>query len=127
MTRKAFYLLVALFLLSHSGFAKSKTHPGETIYKKYCLSCHGAKGKGDGPAGKALKPKPRDFTKGKFKYGCSPKALFKIVSNGVPKTAMPSWKKTLKASQIKNVVDYILKKFVPKKIQQKCLKKKKKS
>lgn len=32
------------------------------IYAQKCVSCHGAQGKGDGPAGKYLNPKPNDFT-----------------------------------------------------------------
>jgi mono/diheme cytochrome c family protein len=31
------------------------------IYTQKCVSCHGAQGKGDGPAGKYLNPKPNDF------------------------------------------------------------------
>ena len=31
------------------------------LYAKNCTMCHGAGGKGDGPAGKALKPPPGDF------------------------------------------------------------------
>ena len=33
----------------------------QTLYTKNCTMCHGAGGKGDGPAGKALKPPPGDF------------------------------------------------------------------
>ena len=31
------------------------------IYAQKCVSCHGVQGKGDGPAGKYLNPKPNDF------------------------------------------------------------------
>jgi len=31
------------------------------IYAQKCVSCHGPQGKGDGPAGKYLNPKPNDF------------------------------------------------------------------
>jgi|SRR5262249_40064899 len=31
------------------------------IYSQRCVSCHGPQGKGDGPAGKFLNPKPNDF------------------------------------------------------------------
>jgi mono/diheme cytochrome c family protein len=34
--------------------------------KGNCVSCHGEKGKGDGPAGKTLDPKPRDLTSSEF-------------------------------------------------------------
>lgn len=41
---------------------------GKTTYETLCLSCHGATGKGDGPAGQALTPAPRDFSTGDFKF-----------------------------------------------------------
>jgi mono/diheme cytochrome c family protein len=31
---------------------------GKVIYKEYCSQCHGATGKGDGPAVSGLNPKP---------------------------------------------------------------------
>jgi len=31
------------------------------IYAQKCVSCHGPQGKGDGPAGKYLNPRPNDF------------------------------------------------------------------
>jgi len=39
---------------------------GKTTYETLCLSCHGATGKGDGPAGAVLDPRPRDFSIGEF-------------------------------------------------------------
>ncbi len=33
-----------------------------------CATCHGATGAGDGIAGAALNPKPRNFNEGQFKY-----------------------------------------------------------
>jgi mono/diheme cytochrome c family protein len=43
---------------------------GKVIYtgKGTCWTCHGQAGKGDGPAGKALNPAPRDFSVGSFKF-----------------------------------------------------------
>lgn len=32
------------------------------IFNQRCVTCHGQSGKGDGPAGGALNPKPRDWT-----------------------------------------------------------------
>ncbi len=65
---------------------------GKAIYAENCVSCHGPDGDGKGPAAIAIPgAKPRDFTKGEFKYGSSPEELFKTISQGVPDTAMPSW------------------------------------
>ncbi|HEU4431010.1 MAG TPA: cytochrome c [Myxococcota bacterium] len=43
---------------------------GKAVYtgKGTCWTCHGQAGKGDGPAGKALNPAPRDFSVGSFKF-----------------------------------------------------------
>lgn len=43
---------------------------GKAVYtgKGTCWTCHGQEGKGDGPAGKALNPAPRDFSVGAFKF-----------------------------------------------------------
>ena len=37
---------------------------GAKVYKTNCSICHGDKGMGDGPAGMALVPKPRNFVEG---------------------------------------------------------------
>lgn len=42
--------------------SESETTAGEIIFKSYCVSCHGLKAKGDGPAAAALKKKPADLT-----------------------------------------------------------------
>src|SRR5882724_6384764 len=35
---------------------------GKAMYKQYCSACHGAEGKGDGPAAFTLKTPPPDLT-----------------------------------------------------------------
>src|SRR5688572_29086887 len=35
---------------------------GPDLYRHYCATCHGRDGKGDGPAGRALKVPPSDLT-----------------------------------------------------------------
>lgn len=58
---------------------------GETIFKTSCAVCHGNTGEGDGPAGIALNPRPKDFTRRLFK----PAYLKEILLQGVPGSAMP--------------------------------------
>lgn len=36
---------------------------GETVYVRYCAACHGAGGRGDGPAAGALRVAPADLTR----------------------------------------------------------------
>jgi mono/diheme cytochrome c family protein len=62
---------------------------GKKLAETNCVSCHGASGKGDGPAAAALTPKPADWTSPKVQ-GESEGALFWKISNG--RGPMPPWK-----------------------------------
>lgn len=71
---------------------------GETLFKKQCRVCHGAEGKGDGPAADFLFPKPRNFSTGAFKVRSTPSGsppadqdLFRTITQGMPGSAMPSF------------------------------------
>jgi mono/diheme cytochrome c family protein len=74
---------------------KSKKSPGGNVAsgKKLadtnCVSCHGASGKGDGPAAAALNPKPADWTSAKVQSESEGELFWKI-SNG--RGPMPPWK-----------------------------------
>lgn len=59
--------LVALLIPAVAG-AAGDADAGKGTYTTLCVSCHGTTGKGDGPAGAALNPKPRDFSIGDYKY-----------------------------------------------------------
>ena len=48
---------------------QSDKSSGETMYKDYCAVCHGADGKGGGPAATALKTAPPDLTTMAKRYG----------------------------------------------------------
>lgn len=57
----------ALLLMLPSA-ALGDAQAGKSVYETNCLSCHGPSGKGDGPVGQALNPRPRDFSRGEFKF-----------------------------------------------------------
>jgi mono/diheme cytochrome c family protein len=70
--------------------ADAKTvEQGEKVAKINCVSCHGAKGKGDGVAAAALNPKPADWTSGRVQEETDGELFWKI-SNG--RGPMPPWK-----------------------------------
>jgi mono/diheme cytochrome c family protein len=78
--------------------AASVLTEGERAYALYCRTCHGDKGDGKGPAAKGLRPPPRDFTLGTFKFaavagGSLPhdEDLVRIVRGGLHGTAMLGW------------------------------------
>src|SRR5438477_4870458 len=61
---------------------------GEKIYKLRCTPCHGPQGKGDGPLGKSLNPKPRDHTNAAYMHSRTDAQLIEVITNG--KGAMPA-------------------------------------
>ena len=62
---------------------------GKKVADVNCVSCHGAKGKGDGAAAAALNPKPADWTSTKVQAESDGEIFWKL-STG--RGAMPSWK-----------------------------------
>ena len=77
-------LILAGTFLAAPAFADDTADltKGKDAFNLYCASCHGQTGDGMGPVGKALKPAPRDFTIGDFKYGGSDQDIFDVISNG---------------------------------------------
>lgn len=61
---------------------------GKQSYTTNCLTCHGEKGDGKGPAGQYLTPPPRHFGKDKFKKGNKPEQIFESITKGLPGTSM---------------------------------------
>ena len=53
-----------LSLLVGCGAPRSEDPKGDArmIWETRCVNCHGVGGRGDGPAGTATSPRPRDFT-----------------------------------------------------------------
>ena len=68
---------------------KKVVEQGEKVAKVNCVSCHGAKGKGDGVAASALTPKPADWTSSRVQSETDGELFWKI-SNG--RGPMPPWK-----------------------------------
>jgi mono/diheme cytochrome c family protein len=71
---------------------------GKLAYTQYCRACHGDNGDGKGPAARGLRPPPRDFTTGTFKFaavagGTLPhdEDLDRIIRSGLHGTAMLAW------------------------------------
>jgi len=80
---------------------------GAAVFKTNCAMCHGAEGKGDGIAGKALKPPPRNFVEGKWTRGGGELAMFATIQNGVPGTSMQGYKDALPAKDRWALVQFI--------------------
>ncbi|MFN7917700.1 MAG: c-type cytochrome [Vicinamibacterales bacterium] len=93
---------------------RTEPTPGRALYEKHCVECHGAEGRGDGPAALTLMPRPRDFTSGRYKIrstetGSLPTDadLVRSVTRGLPGSAMPGWQGILPEADIAAVVQYV--------------------
>ena len=71
---------------------------GAELYRVNCVHCHGVSGDGQGPTGRFLNPRPRDFRDGVFKFtstggGMKPSTedLHRTLSEGIPGTSMPAF------------------------------------
>lgn len=82
----------------------SSAKAGKKIFKTRCFVCHGNTGKGDGPGGKALNPKPADLTSAKVQKQTDGEIFWKI-SNG--KGAMIKWEGILSEKERWNMVNYV--------------------
>ena len=114
-TALAIYLLVTQGLIAAPSPTAGPRNPfpptaqslaqGRTLYVTHCQSCHGVTGKGDGPAGVGLMPPPIDLTQ---HVGLHPEGeLFRMISQGVPRTAMPPFAGRLTEEERWHLVNYI--------------------
>jgi mono/diheme cytochrome c family protein len=95
--------------------AKNKVNPvasnaesisaGKSLWGTHCKSCHGAKGKGDGPKAAQLKTEPGDFTTAAFKAQTDGSIYYKIAEG---RDDMPKFKSKIPdADDIWSIVNFI--------------------
>ena len=78
---------------------------GRKLYQRYCASCHGAGGKGDG--GMALSGgTPSDLTDETWDYGSTDGEIFVAIRDGVS-SDMLAYKEKLTEKQIWQVVGFV--------------------
>jgi mono/diheme cytochrome c family protein len=82
---------------------------GTKVYAQNCAMCHGDKGLGDGAAGAALNPKPRNLVEGKWTKGAGAIAHFKVITNGIDGSSMAAYKhlKTVDRWALTHFIDSI--------------------
>jgi mono/diheme cytochrome c family protein len=122
VTSRNVAVLLAALVAATTGVARvagqdlgtdAQREAGKQTYMKYCAQCHGEKGDGEGYATPHLKPRPRDFTTGKFKVRSTPTGalpthqdLVSIIRRGMPYTSMPAWP-NLSDQEVSNLAYYI--------------------
>lgn len=123
---RAISLMVFLLLAAPAALAEVATEPvkptpiaaipeqGQQLYRRHCEQCHGTEGKGDGPAADLVYPRPRDFTLALYKVRTTLSGqvptdhdLFRSISEGLPGTSMPPWKKVLSETERWQLVHHV--------------------
>jgi len=91
-------LLAEAGRIALSPVAAQDTARGAEIYRRWCAECHGAEGKGDGPAAERMLPRPRDFTEARYQIRTTGSGrlptdedLHRVIRDGLPGTTMPGW------------------------------------
>ena len=97
--------IAILGLLLQAGCGREPEPPtaGALLYQRYCASCHGIDGRGDGPAAAALQPRPTDLTR--LTYGTMEimeriDGRRSISAHGT--SAMPVWGQVFEQSLLKD-------------------------
>jgi copper transport protein len=103
-----------------SGYRESLPNPvpataaslarGQHIYAQNCASCHGTRGRGNGPAAARLSPGPADLRvhmEVSGTTGHTDRQIFEWIANGVEGTGMPAFRNQLSEEDIWHVINYI--------------------
>jgi mono/diheme cytochrome c family protein len=108
--------LAAALLLgvgSATAAPSGDVNTGKLVYERYCLSCHGAQGNGQGEAAEYMSTKPRDYRQGTYKWRSTPSGSLPLDSdlehtllNGLHGTYMPTWRALDERSR-RDVIAYI--------------------
>lgn len=78
---------------------------GAEVFKTNCAACHGDTGLGDGPAGAALDPAPKNLAELQAQAGDD--YLFWRITTGKEGTSMVPWKGILTEEQIWQLVAFL--------------------
>ncbi len=90
---------------------------GRELFTRQCAICHGDAGDGQGKFAYLMNPRPRDFTRGKFKLATTENAipteedLIRTITRGMPGSAMPPWGH-LPSSDLQALARYVRAVFV---------------
>ena len=117
---KRLVFLTALFILWRPALSaqdlgtEAQREAGKQVYDQKCAHCHGDNGDANSVTTAYLRPAPRDFTSGIYKFRSTASVELPIdddikrsIREGMPTTSMPAWRGILSETDITNVVYYI--------------------
>lgn len=100
-------IALALTATAEESRAPAEAVDGAALYNRFCLACHGVYGDGKGPAALWLWPRPRDFTRGEYKWRSTPSGapptaedLAATIRYGAAGTSMHGFGQTLGEAEI---------------------------
>jgi cytochrome c5 len=97
-------ILITAILSAGNVLYAGEYDKGKALYEENCTMCHGANGKGDGPAAASLSAPPKDFNRPEFwKQKNVDQLIAKQVKNG--KGEMPAF--PLSDDEIKAIIDFM--------------------
>lgn len=86
---------------------------GKYVYERNCIVCHGPRGDGNGELSPTLKPKPRSFREGMFKFRSTPYGMLptdadlrQTITHGLSGTAMGMFSH-LQGEEVEAVIAYV--------------------
>jgi putative copper resistance protein D len=94
------------YYASAKPYAAASIFRGAAVYAENCALCHGATGRGDGPAAARLPIRPADLTEPHL-FAHSPGDLFWWVSHGMDEGVMPGFAGVLNPDQRWDVINFI--------------------
>ena len=84
---------------------------GRELYVRYCATCHGDTGRGDGASAASFATKPADLTDGRLMNGLPDEFLFNVIMHGGPAEGlaptMPPLSAYLSDGQTRQVIEYL--------------------
>lgn len=99
--------IIILGLLCAGRLVLADANAGKVKFGQMCSACHGADGKGNGPAAQGLAIRPRDLSATKR----SDAELKKIIKEGGSSAGlsplMPPWGGSLTDEEIGSIINYI--------------------
>jgi high-affinity iron transporter len=88
---KVRWMLIQAYALAVAPKKTPDLGAASRLYAAQCAGCHGAEGRGDGPAAKGLDPKPADFHDAARMASRSIYGLYNTISLGVSGTSMAAF------------------------------------
>ena len=80
---------------------------GGKLYGRYCVACHGGAGRGDGPAGAKLDPRPSNLTDGEWKHGPTDGDILTVIHDGSKGTSMKGYTSRMTERELWDLVNYL--------------------